>query len=165
MSTIVGQKYDRFLLPMLPVAAWFSVLGISSLERRLGRAGRTMLGVVTAVGLTAIFVRGVSSVYAAAPTARPLVEATEFLASLPGEWVFCNPVPHCRFFGHKLPVYLPATYEELVRLADERDIEYAVLDSFDAPPSYVEILARQRIVFEAVSENRRVQVVSLEGLR
>jgi hypothetical protein len=90
-----------------------------------------------------------------------LLDAAQFVRDLPCETVVSNSTRHFRFFSHKNVAGYPATEEEFLSLADERNASCFVIDSFHGLPSYQKFINdTYKRIYANSSGNKFVYVYS-----
>jgi len=162
MSVVVGEKYLRFFLPILPVLLWFAARGflyISKVIRNKASIVLLFLLLFSLIGVEAA--DGVAEVLSQHEATTPLMQAASYLNSLDTDAVFCSSFSHCFYVGNVYPINYTVTWEEFTQLQEEKELTYALLDNYHNEPAYVDLLLNNTILFEQRNEYKYAMVLAL----
>lgn len=160
MLAAISQKYDRFLIILLPAYILMSAAGFTCLLKRAGKLKAMLVTIVILLSALVVYCN-ISDINAEKHNTEILIDATNFVKDLPCETVISNSTRHFEFFSHKNTVGYPATEEEFMSLAKEENASCFILDSFHGLPRYRKFINdTYKLTYANSSGNKFVYVYS-----
>ncbi|MFH1333522.1 MAG: glycosyltransferase family 39 protein [archaeon] len=135
LLAVVSQKYDRFLIILLPAFTVISAAGFAYALTRVGKL-KTIMVLLTVILSLIVVYNNMAEINAEKHNTEILLDATNFVKELPCPAVISNSTRHFEFFANKETIGYPATKEEFLKLSTEKNASCFVIDSFHGQPDY-----------------------------
>jgi len=135
MLASVAQKYERFLVILLPAYVVISALGFMQMLPDKGKLKAAIIAAVAASSLVVAY-SNLQDLDADRHNTEILLDAVNFAKQLGCDTIISNSTKHMGYFAKKQAIGYPATEEEFVKLAKERNISCLSIDSFHGTPGY-----------------------------
>ena len=160
MLASVAQKYERFLVILLPAYVTISALGLMQVLPKNGKLKAIMITAV-AVASLAVAYQNVQELNADKHNTEILLDATNFVRQTGCDTIISNSTKHMGYFAKKQAIGYPATEDEFLELSKERNISCFAIDSFHGMPAYRKFINdTYKLIYANSSGNKFAYVYS-----
>lgn len=135
LLALVNQKYERFLIILLPAYAIIAATGFSYLHRHSEKL-KGLLVVLTLVLSLIVAYQNANDLEAEKHNTGILIDAASFVKNHPCDTVISNSTKHFTYFSQKPTTGYPGEEQEFLGLLNEPEQTCFVIDSYHGTPRY-----------------------------
>jgi len=158
MLAVVSQKYQRFLIILLPV---YVVIASAGFLHIYSKSGKLKLVIIAALLVIASFTAyfNIQDIKIESHNTEILMDATRFVKDLDCTTAITNSTKHFSYFSGKQTEGYPASQEEFLELENKSESPCLVVDNFHGTPPYRKFINdTYELVYTNSSKNRFVYV-------
>lgn len=160
MLASVAQKYERFLVILLPAYITISALGLMQALPKKGKLRAVIIAAVAASSLVVAY-QNMQELNADKHNTEILLDAANFIKQTGCDTIISNSTKHIGYFAKKQAIGYPATEEEFLKLSKERNISCFAIDSFHGMPAYRKFINdTYKLIYANSSGNKFAYVYS-----